>query len=715
MFVLDESSFENTQLESHVDSFIARFTENNEALSKQFSWYRVIWHVLLSRAIDNLEKSKLFPEKKIPMQFSAGGHELSQTILAEYVKHPFDGISVYYRNRPLMLGLGFSITQALAGPLAASQSITSGRDGGMVFHRVGLGVQPTVMPMCGDVGSQYTQCVGWAQALRYRQEVLGRSECQNAIAVVLGGDGSIATGGFWSALNIATTLKLPVLFYIEDNGYAISVNSTLQTPGGDIASNLSSYENLMIYNGDGTDPKWLSENINLAVTSVRNGYGPVLMRVKVPRLSGHSIQDSQNYKNKNQIAKDEEHDPYHKLKAYVLNKTISEDVWGIFENQAHDLVEQAYLDLQQSITSDHQNIYKYKYFSPHNELQSQGGITPEGQPTMMRLVAVTKNVQRMSLALAINKTLEIEMRQNERMLIFGQDVGLKGGVHGVTANLQKEFGAQRVCDTSLSEEGIVGRAVGLALCGLLPCPEIQFRKYADAAMEQIRNVGTMRWRTFNKFAAPMVLRMAVGATGTEDHWHNLCDESIFAHMVGWKIVFPSNASDAVGLLRTALRGNDPVIFLEHRALLNSSNARRDYPGDSFALPIGEANIVKEGSDLTIISWGAMLEKCLTAAANSRYSLEIIDLRTVVPWDQEKICKSVNKTGRCLIVHEDNLTCGIGAEISAVLCEKEMFSLHAPILRVAVPDIPIPYRCSLMEEVLPSVVTISSKIEEVMSY
>ena len=253
----------------------------------------------------------------------------------------------------------------------------------------------------------------------------------------------------------------------------------------------------------------------------------------------------------------------------------------------------------------------------------------------------------------------------------------------------------------MSEEGIIGRAVGMALAGLMPAPEIQFRKYADPAMEQLNNCGTVRWRTANRFAAPIVVRMPGGFAKVGDPWHSVSNEVMFAHAVGWKVVMPSNAEDAVGLLRTALRGDDPVIFFEHRALIDAASARRPYPGDGYVLPMGEAATVREGKDLTIVTWGAMVDRCVKAAQDSNYSIEVLDLRTIQPWDETAVLASIRKTRRCLIVHEDSLTAGFGAEIAATVVEKLFLDIDAPVKRLAVPDIPIPHNTGLMNNVVPT--------------
>ena len=315
---------------------------------------------------------------------------------------------------------------------------------------------------------------------------------------------------------------------------------------------------------------------------------------------------------------------------------------------------------------------------------------------------------------AIRRTLDVELTLNPRMTVFGEDVGPKGGVHGATLGFQEKHGAARVFDTSLSEEGIIGRAIGLALTGLLPVPEIQFRKYADPATEQLNDCGTMRWRTRNRFAAPMVVRIPGGFFKCGDPWHSQTNEVAFVHGIGWRVAVPSNAEDATGLLRSALRGNDPTLFFEHRALLDGAWARRPYPGDEYVVPFGVARHIRVGTELSIVTWGAMVERCERAAAAAGVDVEILDLRTLSPWDKPAVLASVAKTHRCLIVHEDNLTAGFGAEIAACVAKDCFFSLDAPIERLAMPDIPSPHSPLLLEAAVPGVAAITQAIQQIAS-
>ena len=671
-------------------------------------WASVAKTVLLSRAIDYLEESVLAPQKKVLYQFSARGHELAQVLLGCHLTNEHDGVSAYYRSRPLLLKLGLSAEDALASPMAKSGGFSDGRDIGVVCNMPSTG-GPTVLPMAGDVGSQYTPGVGWAQAQTYLQKVLGEDIRTGAISTILGGDASVATNGFWSSLTIATTLRLPVLFFIEDNGYGISVTSDLQTPGGDIARNLASFENLHILSGSGTDPEETSGLISEAVAYVRQWNGPALLRVTVPRLCGHSGQDTQAYKSASVRDNEEKDDPLPKLRSFYEQLSLDDD-WGSIESSVKHEIEIALTKAEQRPPPDSLSVRSNIFFSgKHADVGGQ----PIPKPTKVPPDNPGKN--RINMVAAIRQTLESELNHNRRAVVFGEDVGLKGGVHAATLDLQSKFGDDRVFDTSLSEEGIIGRSVGMAMAGLMPVAEIQFRKYADPAMEQLHNCGTIRWRTNNRFCAPIVVRMPGGFAKVGDPWHSVSNEVMFAHAIGWQVAVPSNASDAVGLLRTAMRGYNPTIFFEHRALLDSPSARRPYPGDNYTVRFGEAQKVRSGSRLTIVSWGAMVERCSSALDELNLEGDLIDLRTIVPWDFDSTADSIKKTGRCLIVHEDNLTAGFGAEISATIGEKLFSHLDAPVVRLAVPDVPIPHNVELMNSVVPTVSSIMLHIQQVVNY
>lgn len=678
-----------------------------------YDWHEVARLLLTSRTIDTIEEEELVPAGEVAYQFSAGGHELAQILLGLSLDHPHDGAAVYYRSRPFMLTTGISVKTLMAGSAARPASLSGGRDTGVVYNKPGNG-GVTVLPMSGDVGTQYTPAAGWAQSIRYHVEELGDETWEGALAVALGGDGSVASNGFWSALNIATTLELPMLFFIEDNGYAISVESRLQTPGGNIAKNLESYRNLTVLDGDGCDPADAGANIGMAISLLRSGAGPVLLRLNVPRLPGHSYEDNQAYKSEEQRERERARDPLIKLKEFVVPERMSEEAWDALAAEAKAEVE-ATRDAVLAMPQPNPATAPTHIFFD-GEPQEQGGLPPAGIPEPGREEMEIESPVRMNLVDAVRRTLQVEMRQNPRILVFGEDVGVKGGVHGATRGMQSEFGERRVFDTSLNEEGIIGRSVGMAIAGLLPVPEIQFRKYMEPATEQINDVGTIRWRTANRMAAPMVVRIPVGfSKKVGDPWHSLSDEAVLAHKPGWRIAFPSNAQDAVGLLRTALRSNDPTIFYEHRNLLDTAQARRPYPGDDYALPFGKAAIVQEGSDLTVVTWGAMVHRCIRAAEAFPDAVEIIDLRTIVPWDKETVLRSVRKTARCLVVHEDCGTAGFGGEVVSIVADEAFLYLDAPIKRLTGADCPVPYSKTLMEAVVPSVDRIRSTFEDILTF
>ncbi|HEX8754717.1 MAG TPA: transketolase C-terminal domain-containing protein, partial [Steroidobacteraceae bacterium] len=585
------------------------------------------------------------------------------------------------------------------------------------FNKPGRG-GATVLPACGGVGAQYTPAAGWAQAIRYHQEALGESEYARSIAVVLGGDASVATGGFWSALTMATTLRLPMLLYIEDNGFGISVPSQLQTPGGNIAANLSSFSGLTLLEGDGADPLEAAQLVAEAVRRVREERGPLLLRLTVPRLCGHSGQDTQTYKSPETISLERARDPLQRLRRFLVPRVLSEQDWTRLASDAHRDVEAAVEKALGRPLPDPRSLTRYVFAESATEgapeAQEQGGLAGAGCALPPGTREPRPEPTRINMLTAIRRTLDAELAMNPRMIVFGEDVGPKGGVHGATLGLQEKHGPARVFDTSLSEEGIIGRAIGLALAGLLPVPEIQFRKYADPATEQLNDCGTMRWRTRNRFAAPMVVRIPGGFFKCGDPWHSQTNEVAFVHGIGWRVAVPSNAEDATGLLRCALRGNDPTLFFEHRALLDGAWARRPYPGDEYVVPFGLARRVREGAEVSIVTWGAMVERCEHAAAASGVDAEILDLRTLSPWDKEAVLTSVRKTHRCLIVHEDNLTAGFGAEIAACVAKDAFFSLDAPIERLAMPDIPSPHSPRLLEAAVPGVESIARAIQQIAS-
>ena len=684
-------------------------------------WRSVVKNALASRLLDDIEEATNRDRATVPKehvvlyQFSSRGHDVAQVILGSLITGRHDGAGAYYRSRPFLLSLGLPLDDAFGSPLGRAGGFSDGRDIGVVCNlpnRDG----PMVLPMAGDVGSQYTPAAGWAQSIQYHRDVLGNAEWDGSIGVALGGDASVATSGFWASLTMATTLKLPMLFYIEDNNLGISVSGDMQTPDGNIARNLESFGNLLVRDGDGTDPHASAQLFTECVDHVRRGAGPALVRLTVPRLSSHSGPDNQKgYRTDAEIASDAARDPLPKLRDYLVPALFSEDEWTAIEREVTADVHVA-LDAARARTiPDPSRVAQFVYADEGADVRDAfGGLTRAERSALGGTDVASRDGDLLRFAEAIRHTLRHELLVNPKLVVFGEDVGKKGGVHLVTEGLQKQFGSGRVFDTSLSEEGIIGRASGMAIAGLMPVAEIQFRKYADPATEQLNNTGTLRWRTANRFAAPMVVRMPGGfGKDVGDPWHSLSDEVRFAHAYGWQVVMPSNSADAVGLLRAAMRSANPTIFFEHRSLLMTGTGSARYPGDDYVLPFGQARMVREGTDVTLVSWGAMVHRCEEAAKQFGDRVELIDLRTIAPWDRSAVLASVRKTGRCLVVHEDNLTAGFGAEIVATIAQEAFWHLDAPVQRLAPRDIPMPYHQVLLDAVLPRVDDIAAQLEALL--
>jgi len=683
-------------------------------------WQRIAYLTLLSRAIDDVEETELMKSREVLYQFSARGHDMAQVILASLLDHPGDAASGYYRSRPLMLGLGLDLEDAIAGPMMRAGGMSDGRDIGVVFNLPQKDNKACVLPMSGGVGTQYTPISGWAESILYKTRELNDKSSEGAIGVALGGDASTSTSGFWAALNNATTRKLPMLFYIEDNGYGISVPSDVQTAGSNIAKNLSSFTDLFILDGDGCDPQQTATYLARGIQHIREGHGPALVRLTVPRLSGHSGQDTQQYKTETQIAAERARDPLPRLQEFVIAEHLmTEEDWAATALKAKQNVRAALANARNRPQPDPQGIERFIFSDTdangEPEIQEQGGLWRDNHSFPPGTDQLQPASERINMLTAIRRTLDIELATNPKLVVFGEDVGPKGGVHAATLGLQDTHGKGRVFDTSLSEEGIIGRAVGMAAAGLMPVPEIQFRKYADPAEEQLNDCGTMRWRTANRFAAPMVVRIPGGFFKVGDPWHSQAGEVKWLHAIGWQLAMPSNAQDAVGLLRTAMRDNNPTIFFEHRSMLDDAWARRSWPGDDYVIPFGKATTVCEGDKLTVVTWGAMVPRCEKSAKALGGDIEVIDLRTLSPWDKETVTASVSRTHRCLVVHEDNITAGFGGEIVSYLTENIFFDLDAPPRRLAMPDLPSPHNPLLMDAVVPNEERIKAAMKDLLEF
>jgi 2-oxoisovalerate dehydrogenase E1 component len=442
-------------------------TPLRNAPDENVDWRRVAYLLSLSRALDAMEEQRLVPEKKVLYQFSARGHDMAQILLGSRLDNPSDATCGYYRSRPLLLALGVDVADALGSSMGRAGGYSDGRDIGVVFNFPNPS-GASALPMCGGVGAQYTPTAGWAQAIDYYRDVIKDPAYDGALAVVLGGDGSVASNGFWAALTVATTQKLPMLFYIEDNGYGISVPSTFQTPGGNIAANLAAWQDLRIINGDGTEPAEAARLIEEAVSYVREERGPALLRLTVPRLQGHSFQDTQTYKDEDFVASEWARDPLPKLKSYLVPALLSESEWAAIEDEAQADAEAARERAEARPVADPETVMRNVFFE--GDLQTVGGQWTHGYTAPASTDQPKPEGQRINMVTAIRRTLEHELEINERVVLFGEDIGPKGGVHAVTLGLQERFGEARVFDTSLSEEGIIGRAVGMALAGLMHVP-----------------------------------------------------------------------------------------------------------------------------------------------------------------------------------------------------------------------------------------------------
>ena len=667
---------------------------------------------LISRAMDDLEVTKEYrpnPDKplegRLKFQFGAKGHEIPQLIAAALLNHPHDGATVYYRSRPLMLGVGLSPWEAFASNMHKLEGVSGGRDIGVVFnHKQPGGV--TVLPASGDVGAQFTPAIGWAQAVHYRATELGQDEYAGAVALAHAGDGATATNGFWSALNIAAPRKLPYILLIEDNQYALSVPWRYQTAAPNIAENLSGFRDLRIQSVEGSAIMDLYRAVHSAISAARAGEGAQLLHVRVPRLTGHNWQDPAAYKSAEEKESDLSRDPLTRLITHLTEQygVSPAHIEAMREQAAQFAREQAEAAWTEGTEPQGSDAHRFVFADPR-----------PASPTH----PVTEG-PRLTMQQSIKQTLEDEMSRDPSILVFGEDVGAFGGVHRVTQGLQARFGEARCFDTSLNEEGIIGRSVGMALNGLRPVPEIQFRKYADPAHEQITDAGSLRWRTHGRFGGPIVLRIPVGyQLMGGDPWHAVCGEAVFAHLPGWQIAYPSNAADTVGLLRTALRGDDPVVFLEHRLLYRLREANRPYPGPDYALPFGQAATIREGNDALIVTWGDTVYRAREAAdavaQSTGAQTRILDLRTIVPWDREAVMSAAKEIGRILIVHEDTITCGFGAEIAAQIADEAFAYLDAPVKRVACADIPSPTHHNLFNAVMPTAEKIKVALEELVRF
>jgi 2-oxoisovalerate dehydrogenase E1 component len=668
----------------------------------------------LSRSLDDREVL-LKRQNKIFFQVSAAGHEATQVAAGLVLRAGQDWVFPYYRDRALALTLGMTAEDMLLQAVGAARDPSSGgRQMPSHWSSPALNIVTSSSP----TGTQFLHAVGCAQA---RQYGIGLPD---EVTLVTAGEGATSEGEFWEAMNAACLDRLPLVFLIEDNGFAISVPVERQTPGGNIAQLLEGFPGLLRLETDGTDFVEVYRTLEQAVAYCRTGHGPALVRASVIRPYSHSLSDDERaYKSQAEREAEALRDPLKTFPEMLVREghLTQSDLDAITRQVDFEVAETAQRVLRETPPAAG-SVYRFLYsdkVDPRSEsLEAEPVFRGEAR-TMID---------------SINQTLNEEMRRDDRVLVFGEDVADcsreqnlpevkgKGGVFKATAGLQRQFGTGRCFNTPIAEAAIVGRSVGLALRGLKPVPEIQFFDYIWPAMMQLRDeVATIRWRSNNGFACPMVLRVPIGGYLTGGSiYHSQCGEVSFTHIPGLRVVFPSNALDACGLLRTAIRSDDPVLFLEHKKLYREPYNRSPHPGPEYTIPFGKAKIVKPGKDLTIVTYGALVQKSLQAALQLEQrkrgtSVEVIDLRSLSPYDWQAISESVKRTSRVIIAHEDVLSWGYGAELSARIANELFTDLDAPVGRVAALDTWVAYSPQLEDEILPQVPDLVREGERILSF
>jgi len=667
-----------------------------------------------ARRLDDREIT-LKRQNRIYFQISGAGHEAVQTAAGMVLRPGHDWFFPYYRDRALCLALGVTPYDMLRQAVgAASDPASAGRQMPSHWGSPSLHIVSASSP----TGTQFLQAAGAAEGGRYRRG--GDPE----VVLVSAGDGSTSEGEFWESLNIACLKRLPLLYLIEDNGYAISVPIECQTAGRNISALVSGFPDLFRQEIDGTNFLASYRALVTAAAYCRSGSGPAFVHAHVIRPYSHSLSDDERlYKPPAEREAEAARDPVLTFPRFlvdegVLDRQMLQRIIHEIDQEIHDATQHALHDEPPVPESALAHLYSGTVDPTSEGFASEPAF--HGAP--------------MTMVDLINATLREEMRRNPDILVFGEDVADcsrpenlrevkgKGGVFKATAGLQAEFGMERAFNTPLAEAAIVGRAIGMALRGLKPVAEIQFFDYIWPAMMQLRDeLATMRWRSGGGFSCPVVIRVPIGGyLNGGAIYHSQSGEVEFTHIPGLRVVMPSNALDACGLLRTALRSDDPVLFLEHKKLYREPYNRSPHPGEGFTIPFGRARVVKPGGSVTVVTYGALVQKAMLAATqverrNPGASIEILDLRSLAPYDWEAIRTSVAKTSRVLIAHEDTLSWGYGAEIAARIADELFDRLDAPVRRVAALDTWVGYHPNLEAAILPQTETVLEEIEKLLAY
>jgi 2-oxoisovalerate dehydrogenase E1 component len=697
---------------------------NTRSLSKEqlIEFYRLMY---LSRRTDDRE-IVLKRQQKIFFQISCAGHEALLVAAGMALKPGYDWFFPYYRDRAICLALGNTVEEQLLQSVGAASDTASG---GRQMPSHWSSSRLNIVTPSSSTATQCLHAVGCAEAGRYfsrRPEAAkkpsGGSVDYRAfkdvkfhgdeVVYVSIGEGSTSQGEFWESLNSASNLQLPVLYVVEDNGYAISTPVEANTPGGNISRLIANFPNFHFAEVDGTDPIASYEAMVEAVAYCRSGAGPALVHGHVIRPYSHSMsEDERDYRVRGELEADALRDPISKMQVWLLREGIL-DAEGIdaLERAVDAEVQRASDKAVQAVFPAVDSILDHQYSADLKPTDARFDIEPQQ----------TADSNERTMADLINTCLRDEMRRDDRIVVFGEDVADatrvealrdgkvkgKGGVFKLTSGLQTEFGSDRVWNSPLAEANITGRAIGMAVRGLKPVVEIQFFDYIWPAMHQMRNeLALIRWRSNGDFSCPLVMRVPIGGYLTGGSiYHSQSGESIFTHTPGVRVVMPSNALDALGLLRTAIRCDDPVLFLEHKRLYRETFGRAVYPGPEYSIPFGKAKIVKPGKDLTVVTYGAVVPRALQAAVKLErekgISVELIDLRTLSPYDWESVAESVRKTNRVIVAHEDMKSWGYGAEIAARIGEELFHDLDAPVRRVAAMDTFVAYQPVLEDAILP---------------